>query len=759
MRISGSILRRLVLTACLVAALIQNAVAAPVITANDPTAFFTNVASRLLAKLNVDASHIQVCPTNEYTPAVHRLLQLTANLYDATTTNSYPTIFRPTFTGDGTNLFISGYAQLDSTNLSALTMPISISDAAALIGSNLTVNVYGIPWILGAKKGLPNFNEVTLENIFLYARKLQVVRVVPGIAQEQVNQMLVLNVSNAFGIELWNSYQTNYPGNVSIQADASVSFVLTNDLGVSASNTLVFSRGYPLTTNWVGRGSFGFPVAKAFQIPFATNVAFVPLSAFRQNPPGLVATTNSFETGTGFPNPHWGLATIANIRCAIVDAGPPARVIDYVQLNGPTAFLDLNATIQTPDNAYGFYGLWSTNIVTSVFLPTPAPVGVVNQLEIGLGVIPDIPSIWPADTAEIQAFRSFYYSLSSVGAYLCPYTPASTVHQTISWQVNDPLSHYIAADFSTGFSSLASGVSLSAGSTLRNIGQLNQFFRPWGGNPYNGSTNDFDLSIKDPLVTSSDAWDFPTNGILDFSSLGRVHRGTPWQTLYLKSDVADPAAWQQWTGLDPAQAALTHPTNDWQIAADLAMWLNTNALTSLFSINSDTAGWQSRLDGLTAVTNSATKVYDPIVIASNSPQAAIVANAVADAKAMHPGGFFGTVADVLAVPELSLASPWLNLGSNQILYGINDAAYEMVPSQLLPLLRADSVGAIDSNPANLHITFTGYDSQAYVVQASANLLDWVNVSTNYPVNGTFSISNAVPPDATSMFYRSVLLSP
>ena len=43
---------------------------------------------------------------------------------------------------------------------------------------------------------------------------------------------------------------------------------------------------------------------------------------------------------------------------------------------------------------------------------------------------------------------------------------------------------------------------------------------------------------------------FPTNAILSVESLGQVHRGTPWQTLYLKSSdlgltniVRSPSEW------------------------------------------------------------------------------------------------------------------------------------------------------------------------------------------------------------------------
>ena len=66
-----------------------------------PLNFFTNVASRLLSsQINLDLTHIQIYPTNQYTPAVNRLLQVTVNIYDATTTNYYPSVFSPDFLGD-----------------------------------------------------------------------------------------------------------------------------------------------------------------------------------------------------------------------------------------------------------------------------------------------------------------------------------------------------------------------------------------------------------------------------------------------------------------------------------------------------------------------------------------------------------------------------------------------------------------------------------------------------------------------------------
>ena len=99
-----------------------------------PLEFFTNAANRLLtnsttawlaasgrdyaATFNVTnafgVTGIPVLVSNQfvYSPAVNRLLQLAANVYDASTTNFYPSVFRPQFTvvpnGAYKDVFITG---------------------------------------------------------------------------------------------------------------------------------------------------------------------------------------------------------------------------------------------------------------------------------------------------------------------------------------------------------------------------------------------------------------------------------------------------------------------------------------------------------------------------------------------------------------------------------------------------------------------------------------------------------------------------
>jgi len=142
-------------------------------------------------------------------------------------------------------------------------------------------------------------------------------------------------------------------------------------------------------------------------------------------------------------------------------------------------------------------------------------------------------------------------------------------------------------------------------------------------------------------------------------------------------------------------------------------------------------------------------------MSSNSPQAAVIATALDASRITQPSGYVRDIGDILATPELSTASPWLNTasGANS---GITDEAYEKIPSQLLPLLRADSVGSVTGGRGNVHFQFSGIDGCAYAVQVSMNLIDWMTATTNYPTNGLFDFD--IPSQGFStQFYRSVLL--
>jgi hypothetical protein len=202
-------------------------------------------------------------------------------------------------------------------------------------------------------------------------------------------------------------------------------------------------------------------------------------------------------------------------------------------------------------------------------------------------------------------------------------------------------------------------------------------------------------------------------------------------------------------------AANSSPGEDWHLASLLVSLLNTNDFRSLLSVNnSNSNAWLALLNGLTALTNTAANQLDTIIISSNSSQASVIVDAIQSARAVQSNQFFQDVGDILAVPQLTVESPFLNLALTN---GITDEAYEIIPAQLLPLLRADSVGSAGLANGQLLVQFTGYDFHPYAIQVSSNLLDWVGVSTNYPVNGMFGFTNTTPINVIPQFYRSVLL--
>src|SRR5208283_3479596 len=122
--------------------------------------------------------------------------------------------------------------------------------------------------------------------------------------------------------------------------------------------------------------------------------------------------------------------------------------------------------------------------------------------------------------------------------FYAPYVPTRTIYYETSWAANDPLVHYTVPDLSNPANAVVPDVR-SSPPPLALLGQAGPHYQPWGGGPWQfasaNSATLLDLAVKDPLITGSDAWDFPIAEPLSPTWLGRIHRGTPWQTIYLKS--------------------------------------------------------------------------------------------------------------------------------------------------------------------------------------------------------------------------------
>jgi hypothetical protein len=256
--------------ACLLGIGAIHAQAGPVLRTEDPVGFFTNTAIRLLLKSGytvgapgstsnllasssggsaaLPALQIPIWPQNFYTLSLHRLLQLAANLYDASTNrtdNGYPTnypflptVFRPVFRctaaekEGGNNIWIIGYREVTPADTPALLSsirPHDLSDPADRLVRPLDM-VYNVPLVIGAKKSLPSFDEFTMDTQIQMARKLIYHR--PGTTTTTpVNELDVayyLSITNVLGLQAWNSYAAAYNRQVTLQAWPDVTVPLTN---------------------------------------------------------------------------------------------------------------------------------------------------------------------------------------------------------------------------------------------------------------------------------------------------------------------------------------------------------------------------------------------------------------------------------------------------------------------------------------------------------------------------------------------------
>ena len=504
-----------------------------------------------------------------------------------------------------------------------------------------------------------------------------------------------------------------------------------------------------------------------------------------------------------------------------------SHVIDYVQFGGPQTALNVTEATETNNpESFGYTSnMWSQSLnnngvtwgilnqVIASEQPITADGGanywantVANQAQIeGFSEFMGIagpeggpyPGAYQSDPGDFELFTTNY-------VVQVPYTPMVTISEYTSWQANDPLVHYLASDLTFNGVEKTTGVQTGTQITYASIGSptnppipafnvVNDRYQPWGMGltnlPQIGLNavvpNTYALAVKDPLVWRSDYWDFPTNLLSDPTGLGQVHRGTPWQTVYLKAadvlqilDTSGDAGsgtntLVAWTGDNNIPDAVTMaPVNDRQLASLLISLLNTNDPTQLMSVNDpNIADWLNVLNGLTVYSNSASfpsvqfpvgtrlsTTFNTYVMASNSPQAEMIVTNIAQARAAQPNGNFYTAGDILSAPELTENSPWLNTANvNQMEYGISDAVYEAIPAQLLLLLRPDSIGALSLTNGVVNLQFSGSDAFSYELQESTDLVNWIPISTNSPVQGSFNVSLPSAPNSPETFYRSVLL--
>jgi hypothetical protein len=751
-----------------------------------------------------------------YAPAIQRVLQLAANIYDATTNSFFPSVFRPIFEHDNLgNVFIAGYTGYTNNNGASdpqLALPFGIQEitnTSPRIPFNPPyvpiqdqfgnpVNVYGVPWIIGAKKGFPNFNKFNMQSAFQLTRKLQVTRLSTNDTYASnpdhyfFNQMFNLSLSNQFGVECWNSYTNPFRGAVQIVVrDNLRNAALRNDEGFSndvPAYGIVGSNAIPNLTLgiWPGYNPTNDPFGSqlSFQIPLFTNVLVITNSTYRFNvgitvpEPGFVAgrpylTTNLsspyeenvvFNNNQLYPQPHWILTSSNDLQVFMLDTSvSPNRMIDYVQLSGPNTTRDLTGEIITNYDVpvisaqAGGSQLWNTNYLSG------RPIGLLSQVGITLGNYKASPGSGTWDTSdpnqlanEIAGFNAFFgytppppyvageaqaiAAAQMSNAIQAAYTPTATVVQHVSWQANDPLVHYQVSDLNWGLNgesailpSDRNVANLTNNNPNGTLGVLNQSYRPWGGNPMltTEDQNPYNLALKDPLVRRSDNWDFPTYRFPTIGWLGRVHRGTPWQTVYLKAAdimlspspsgtpiaevnwmgtrhvliVTNTNPWIGWTGDSGYDAVNTAPVQDRLLFDVFTTALNDNATRGQLSVNvaagetnnplAGLAAWSALFSGIVVPTNTFGG-YTIIQPAGPAGTTGLLGELVTNINYTRftftnvdgLAGSFEHVGDILAAPQMTVQSPFLNWANvAQQANGISDELYEWLPQQLMSLLR------------------------------------------------------------------------
>ena len=787
---------------------------------NNATAFFTNAASRLFTDTFgnnkvLNLGRIPIASTNLYTASVHRLLQIAANLYDTTTnytgnsgntTLGFPTVFRPLFRRESSGeIIIAGYREVQGTDIAfaGSAPPMAELDTGLNVNLIPTVGtpfntsdqseplVSGIPLIVGAKKGWPNFNALGMQTFFQMTRKLQFLRPPKGAAPLETNVMYLVSITNNVGVEAWNSYTNSTTRDLQLIAAVDMTAIVTNDTGL----TLLSNRvGRPFVStinrgNWAGFNNFN-NAGPSFQFvidPASTNSTFYFLTNSQYSKPkeAFIALQYPFpDDPTGFPVPHLWLKLNTRLRFIMIDVAEK-RIVDYVNLDSyfasPENRWDLTALMTTggkcdqprvPDGSIG--SIFCTNRLGGNTDAYPT-YGMLNQIDVSYygasGVQGGIPNAsWnsfqqtPQGYDQLGAVNFFRYNINSneppipgtdakklylTNEFYAPYAPTRGISFYTAWSVNDPLVHYMIddlKDFGAVTNVEFESVSQSPIPDLVSR-QISKRYDPWGGNPKYPSvdaTRKFDLGRKDPGMFRSDAWDFPTNRWPNIGWIGRVHRGTPWQTVYLKQPAADPALWKIHSGnarvlTNKGQlsfslvasnalyedAGLSRPTNDWRLVELFTTAVSDNASRGQMSVNqSGLAAWSAVLSGMITLTNNASNSYFVSLLRNTPagqplpppPTAGVVidpagyydiydntvpipplvqiVNAINRTRGdtnLFPKQVFSHLGDILKVPELTVASPFLNRSSAvQLQYGLNDEIYERIPQQIFGLLKIDT---------------------------------------------------------------------
>ncbi len=496
-------------------------------------------------------------------------------------------------------------------------------------------------------------------------------------------------------------------------------------MGVVSTSLLRNNNGFQVISNIAnGDGLTNAPLSwsNAYRLTKAIAITALPPSIFYNYPPNgpgfkpfdqNTSANNAFEKVGPASKNRWGLSVSNRVLCFLFDNN---RLIDCYASARMNSQIDLSLEL---DNA---------TAEISGFGPMWHPVrGIENQITASRGPVPNTDE-W-VDYSGLPSFSTVQAAAAGFEAFMsgssvtqeviqAGFSPNIRILQVNSWEANDPMVHYTVYDLfggasyggaysnsaitrltprvpSTIYTNALTSVVSSPGYSLGN-----KRYDPWGGPQptVGGPLEPFRFAEKDPGVYVPALWDFPLQKFPSLGWLGRVHRGTPWQTIYFKAP--DPnytmTDWAAHTGAAFMQD--TFPTNDWRLLDVFTAAIHPNATRGRLSINqTNPAAWSAVFASVpvTAALNDgsgAPPAYETNVQPSSvdAPLAAIVENINLTRSSVFKGQF-KKLSEFMMVTNLTIGSPYFANFDPGIKQSVNffltDSDYERLPQQILSLVK------------------------------------------------------------------------
>jgi parallel beta-helix repeat protein len=630
------------------------------------------------------------------------------------------------------------------------------------------------------------------------------------------NVLYALSISNQFGLEAWNAFKDTYGGPLQLRVQSWHTVALSVSNATAHPRTLI-SDTRAFSTNLTLES---WPAGQ-FQVVLAPPLVLLSNSACRPGPLPLASPFVPVSTNMAFPTqgdvlPDFVVHCTNRLQYALVD--PEAnRLIDMVCFRG------LNTTTPTvvlayasPGGSSGLSRFWLPYRIGGATNADAPTLGLLYQIDASLGNLSlstqqmrDWCLPLEADrTKAIDLFREFcgltpiYYrtpeqrrvlqrELAGKLAVQVPFVFTAKFADPWSWEVNDPTVHYLAGDLRIpgvllyGF---PSGTTRSLCSSwnvqlpLVSLGRTNAVYllQHSTAAKRTQSPAQFDLELGSP-----DAWNFPATPLVNLHWLDRVHRGTPWQTVYLGGRISPNLASSY-----PATAAALNSTNDWPLAR---LWLENRlfpetgpALPSdVVLVNNTVVGNRAASGGGIAIADGATPTLLNNVIVSNSEGVARMGAAEVTLRANDVfgnsgGDYLGLAAgptDLSVEPRFIAPTGDYRLDPTSPLLGAGDplalengwlapdeatrrrgAGLELGAAEFRPGYPLLSMSIRPADPTSLPtVRLEGFGDLPCVLEASVDLVHWETVV--YSGTSLYSFVFQPPPALAkdAVFFRARLV--